>query len=151
MIRSRRIGENNQNSRFKNAKHPLTTTTTIKTLTAISALVIAPPHGSFLFLRRLQHLAGLGVDKMYSRASGTRHGFVNLAICSVIGSNPALYLQTSLWAAVGEGDDHARDMGTAPLDGLADFRQYIVWLGQLYARDGRGGSLKMRACHIRRR
>jgi hypothetical protein len=93
MIRSRRIGENNQNSRFKNAKHPLTTTTTIKTLsTAISALVIAPPHGSFLFLRRLHHLAGLGVDKMYSRASGTRHGFVNLAICSVIWQQPGLVL-----------------------------------------------------------
>jgi hypothetical protein len=26
-------------------------------------------------------------------------------------------------------------MGTAPLDGLADFGQYIVCLGQLYARD----------------
>ena len=61
---------------------------------------------SFLFLRGLQHLAGLGVDKMNSRASGTRHGFVNLAICSVIDNNPALHLQTSSWAAIGEGNIH---------------------------------------------
>jgi hypothetical protein len=43
---------------------------------------------------------------MNSRASGTRHGFVNLAISSVIGSNPAPHLQTSLWAAVNEGNNH---------------------------------------------
>src|ERR1700746_218812 len=61
---------------------------------------------SFLFLGGLQHLAGLGVDKMNSRASGTRHGFVNLAIRSMIDSNPTLHLQTSSWAAVDEGNNH---------------------------------------------
>jgi hypothetical protein len=29
----------------------------------------------------------------------------------------------------------ARNMGIAPLNGFADFGQYIVCLGQLYARD----------------
>jgi hypothetical protein len=43
---------------------------------------------------------------MNLRASGARHGFVNLAICRVIGNNPALDLQTSSWAAVGEGNIH---------------------------------------------
>jgi hypothetical protein len=43
---------------------------------------------------------------MNLRASGTRHGFVNLATCSVIGNNSALHLQTSSWAAVGEGNIH---------------------------------------------
>ena len=43
---------------------------------------------------------------MNLRASGTRHGFVNLAICRVIGDNPALHLKTSSWAAVGEGNIH---------------------------------------------
>ena len=43
---------------------------------------------------------------MNSRANGTRHGFVNLAICIVISSNPALHLQTCLWAAVNEGNNH---------------------------------------------
>jgi hypothetical protein len=43
---------------------------------------------------------------MNLRASGTRHGFVNLAICSVIRNNPALHLKTSSWAAVGEGNIH---------------------------------------------
>jgi hypothetical protein len=32
-----------------------------------------------LFLSGLQHLARLGVDEMNPPASGTRHGFVNLA------------------------------------------------------------------------
>jgi hypothetical protein len=62
--------------------------------------------GHFYFSEDSQHLAGLGVDKMNSRASGTRHGFVNLAICGVIGSNPALHLQTSSWAAVDEDNSH---------------------------------------------
>jgi hypothetical protein len=43
---------------------------------------------------------------MNSRASGTRHGFVNLAIRSMIDSNPTLHLQTSSWAAVDEGNNH---------------------------------------------
>jgi hypothetical protein len=43
---------------------------------------------------------------MNSRASGTRHGFINLAIRSTIDSNPALHLQTSSWAAVDEGNNH---------------------------------------------
>jgi hypothetical protein len=43
---------------------------------------------------------------MNLRASVARHGFVNLAICRVIGNNPALHLQTSSWAAVGEGNIH---------------------------------------------
>jgi hypothetical protein len=43
---------------------------------------------------------------MNLRASGTSHGFIDLAICSVIGNNPALHLQTSPWAAVGEGNIH---------------------------------------------
>ena len=58
------------------------------------------------FLAGLQHFARLEVDKMNSRASGTRHGFVNHAICSVIGSNPAFHLQTSSWAAVDKGNNH---------------------------------------------
>jgi hypothetical protein len=56
--------------------------------------------------RGLQHFAGFGVDKMNSRASRTRHGFVNLAIRSMIGSNPASHLQTGSWAAVDEGNYH---------------------------------------------
>jgi hypothetical protein len=43
---------------------------------------------------------------MNSPASGTRHGFVSLAICGAIGSNPALHLQTSSWATVDEGNNH---------------------------------------------
>jgi hypothetical protein len=69
---------------------------------------------------------------MNSPASGTRHGFVSLAICGAIGSNPALHLQTSSWTAVDEGNNHLPAM---PLDGLADFGQYIVRWCQLYARD----------------
>jgi len=59
----------------------------------------------FLFLRGLQRLAGLGVDKMNSPASGTRHGFVNLAICYVISNSP-LRLQTSSWATIDEDNGH---------------------------------------------
>ena len=43
---------------------------------------------------------------MNFRASGTRHGRVNLAICRVIDNNPALNLKTSSWAAVSEGNIH---------------------------------------------
>jgi hypothetical protein len=43
---------------------------------------------------------------MNSRASSTRHGFVNLAIRSMIDSNPASHLQTGSWAGVGEGNNH---------------------------------------------
>ena len=43
---------------------------------------------------------------MNSPASGTRHRFVNLAICCVIGSSPALHLQTSSGATVDEGNNH---------------------------------------------
>ena len=56
---------------------------------------------------------------MNSPASGTRHGFVNLAICWMIGSDPALHLQTSSWAAVGEGKNHLPAIWqTAPLGAL---------------------------------
>jgi len=72
---------------------------------------------------------------MDSRASGTRHGFVNLTICGVIDSNPALHLQTSSWAAVDEGNNHCPRYGNALLDAFADFGQYIVCLSQLCARD----------------
>jgi hypothetical protein len=73
----------------------------------IPARRFPPPwsNPSFPFLRGF--LAGLGVDEMNLRASGARHGFVNLAICRVIGNNPALHLQTSSWAAVGEGNIHS--------------------------------------------
>jgi hypothetical protein len=43
---------------------------------------------------------------MNSRASGTRHGFVNLVIRSMIDGNPASHLQTGSWAAVDEGNNH---------------------------------------------
>jgi hypothetical protein len=75
---------------------------------------LMPP---LLVLGGLQHLAGLGVDKMNSPASGTRHGFVNFAICCEIGSNPALHLQISSWATVGNNHFPAI-WETAPLDAL---------------------------------
>lgn len=43
---------------------------------------------------------------MNSRAGSTHHGFVNLAIRSMIDSNPAWHLQTGSWAAVDEGNNH---------------------------------------------
>jgi hypothetical protein len=43
---------------------------------------------------------------MNARASRTRHGFVNLAIRSMIGSDPASRLQTGSWAAVDEVNNH---------------------------------------------
>ena len=43
---------------------------------------------------------------MNSRASSTRHGFVNLAVHSMIDGSPASHLQTGSWAAVGEGNNH---------------------------------------------
>jgi hypothetical protein len=43
---------------------------------------------------------------MNSCASATRHGFVNLAIRSMIDSNPAFHLQTGSWAAVDKGNNH---------------------------------------------
>jgi len=59
-----------------------------------------------VLLVAFQHLAGLGVDKMNSSASSACHRFVNLAICRVIGSDPALHLQTSSWATVDEANSH---------------------------------------------
>jgi len=56
---------------------------------------------------------------MNSPASGTRHGFVNLTICWAIGSDPALHLQTSSWAAVYECKNHLPAIWqTVPLDAL---------------------------------
>src|SRR5262245_10112486 len=77
---------------------------------------LLPP---LLVLGGLQHIAGLGVKKMNSPAIGTRHWFVNFAICFVIGSNPALHLQTSSWATVDEGNNHVPAIWeAAPLDAL---------------------------------
>jgi hypothetical protein len=75
-----------------------------------------PSRPKYLFLSRLEHPAGFGVDKMNPRARGTRHRLVALAIPIYIVGRPALHLFAGSWAAVGKWN-HGGLNDDSPADG----------------------------------